>query len=178
QDQLKSITSDINEQRDAALQNINQRATTSGAMGSSRAGVTSGVAIGKALSAVGQASVQYRTAEEQNAANRLNSYLSLRSNTANTYSQIGQQQQAQGLNAYNTGMTYANQVNQIQTQNYQNQLVVGQLQQAQQQQELDIQRQNQLMAQSPALARLSYYNQVYLPMANLSTTGTSASTSQ
>ena len=175
--QISGATQDINDQRDQALQGINQRASTSGAMGSSRAGVASGVAIGKALNAVGNASVQYRTAEEANAANRLNSYMNLRTNTANSYANIGQAQQTQGLNQYNQGMGYLNQANQLQTQNYQNQLTAGQLQRSMDQNALDVQRQNQISAQTPALQRLAMYNQQYLPMANLSTTGNASGTS-
>lgn len=175
-EQINQMTGDVNQNYALQVEGLNQQASGSGNMGNSRAGVTQGRFAEAAQKAIASGSVQYRQAEESQAYNRLNSYLGQRMGAATSLAGIGQSQQQLGLNAYGQGMNYFNQYNQAQTQNAQNQLTVGQFYQNRQQQELDIARQNQIQAQSPALTRLSYFNQTFLPMANLQTTGSASGT--
>ncbi|ELO4930466.1 hypothetical protein QUR06_000263 [Escherichia coli] len=174
--QIAQMTSDVNDEYNSQVHALNQSANASGAMGNSRAGVAQGVMAGQAQKAIASGTVQYQTAEEQNAYNRLTGYLTQRTNVASSLASIGQNQQSQGLQQYGAGMGYYSQYNQAVTQNAQNRLTAGQAQQQYAQQVIDVNRQNALIARSPALARLAYYNQTLLPMANLSTSGTASGT--
>lgn len=173
--EIKGASRDINEQYQDQVSALNQQANIAGGMGNSRAGVAQGVMAGKAQAAIGNASVNFRSQEENAASQRINNYLGMQQNVAGSMAGIGQNQMSMGNQMYGAGMGYYNQGNMATTQNYQNQFTAGQFQQSQAQQALDIARQNQMMAQSPALARLSYYNQTLLPMAGLSGTGTNTS---
>lgn len=174
--QIAGYTSDINDQLGQFTKNLNEAATASGNMGNSRAGVAQGVAEGQAQKAIGSASVQYRTNEETNAFNRLQTYLSNQMNAATAGANLATQQQGLGLNMYGQGMNYLNQYNQANQQNYQNLFTLGQYQYGQDQAQLDMQRQNQIIQQSPALTRLGYFNQTLLPTANLGMYGASQGT--
>ncbi|WBM71928.1 hypothetical protein OH773_06720 [Buttiauxella sp. WJP83] len=169
--EIEQLKGDVNDQYQDQVQHLNQQANMAGGMGNSRAGVAQGVMAGQAQKAIASGSVQYRVAEEQQAYNRLNSYMNQQSSAANNIAQIGSNMSSQGLQMYGAGMGYYSQYNQAQTQNLQNQFQAGQYQRQMQQQQYDVNRQNELIRQSPALQRLSYYNQSFLPMANLSTSG-------
>ena len=175
--QINEAKQDITDQYNEQVQGLNQQATATGNMGSSRAGVAQGVIAGKAQRALGSASVQYRTAEENAAFNRVQAHLGNTLNAAQAGAGIAQSQASQGLNMYNTGMNYYNQYNKAQQQNAQNMYAVGQYQQQQQQNQYNNDRQNALINASPSLARLAYFNQTYLPMAQLQTYGTAQGTS-
>lgn len=175
--QISEATQDINDEYNSQVQNLNQQATATGNMGNSRAGVAQGVMAGKAQRAIGSASVQYRSAEENAAFQRVQAYLGNTMKAAQTGIDLYQNQASQGLNMYNTGMNYYNAYNRAQQQNYINQFNLGQYQQQQQQNQLDVARQNQIMGQSPALQRLAYFNETYLPMAQLQTYGQSQGSS-
>ncbi|ELQ8980637.1 hypothetical protein R3B00_001299 [Klebsiella pneumoniae] len=175
--QIKEATQDINDEYNSQVQQLNQQATATGNMGNSRAGVAQGVMAGKAQRAIGSASVQYRTAEENAAFNRVQSYLGNTLQATQAGAGIAQSQASQGLNMYNTGMNYYNQYNKAQQQNAQNMYAIGQFQQQQQQNQYNVDRQNALLNSSPSLARLAYFNQTYLPMAQLQTYGQAQGTS-
>ncbi|MCS5736584.1 hypothetical protein, partial [Herbiconiux daphne] len=170
--QIAEATKDINEQRDQSIYELNQSATLSGNMGSSRSGVAQGVIVGKAARAVGAASVQYRTAEEQLAQNRVMSYLGMQQQSANSLASIAGQQISTGYNAYNQGMSYLNQYNQNYLQNQQNAYNVGLQQQQRQQQALNANQYNAWLLSNPSLARLQQYGGILSPFANAGTTGT------
>lgn len=169
--QIAGATSDIMDTYNTQVHGLNQRAVGSGAMGSSRAGVAQGVMAGQAQKAVGSASVQYRTAEEAAATQRVQSYMNMQSQYASQMMNYGQNQMSMGNQMYGAGMGYYSQYNQATTQNAQNRFQAGQYQRQMQQQQLDVNRQNQILANSPALQRLQMYNTQFLPMANLSTSG-------
>lgn len=171
-EQISGLTSDVNEWYMGATHGLDQQATASGNMGSSRAGVAQGVLGGQAAKAISSGSLQYRTAEESAAQNRYMSYLGMQQQGASALANMAGQQISNGANFYGQGMGYQSQFNAGWLQNQQNAMNVGSMLQQQQQQQLDIQRQNQLMQQSPALARLGYMNQFLGPIANYSTTGT------
>lgn len=176
--QISQLKTDVNESVMKNLHGIDQGAIASGNMGSSRAGITSGVAIGAGAKAVASGSVQYRTAEESAAQNRLMSYLNLQGNTAGQLAGIGQNQMSMGMGAYGQSVGYGSQYTAGQLQNLQNTVNAGNMQRAYQQQQLDVSRQNTLKNQSPSLTRLAYANQYLLPMAQLSqsSSGTVSST--
>ncbi len=167
---IAQLKQDVNETTMQNLHGIDQGATSTGNVGSSRAGVMQGVAIGQGAKAVASGSLQYRTQEEQLAQNRLMSYLNLQSNAATTGAQIGTNQMNTGLNMFGTGMNYYGQYNAGQMQNVQNAVNAGNVMRAYNQQQIDVNRQNALMSQSPSLTRLAYANQYLLPMAQLSQT--------
>lgn len=174
--QIAAATADINEQKNQSIYDLNQGATSSGNMGSSRSGVAQGVIEGKALRAIGSASVQYRTAEEQNAQNRYMSYLGMQQSSAQGLASIAGQQQSLGYNAYNQGMSYLNQYNQNYLQNQQNAYNVGLQQQQRQQQALNVGQYNSWILSNPALARLQQYGGIVAPFQNAGTTGTRTTT--
>ncbi len=168
--QIGQATEDINAYAQKQEHALDQTAIGSGNINSSRAGVAQGVIVGNAAKAIGSASVQYRTAEEQNAQNRLMSYLNLQSGTASQLANIGQNQQSTGLNMYGQGMGYYGQGIAGNLQNQQNAVNAGNMMRTYQQQQLDLNRNNQMLMSSPSLARLGYANQYLIPMAQLSQT--------
>ncbi|EBW7358884.1 hypothetical protein E2L92_22005 [Salmonella enterica subsp. enterica serovar Ibadan] len=167
--QIDSATADINAERDQAIFGLNQSATSSGNMGSSRSGIAQGVIVGQAARAVGAASVQYRTAEEQNAMSRYSTYLNQQNQAAGSLASLAQSQISTGYSAYNAGMGYKSQYDQYSLQNLQNRINAGSIDQQRRQYMLDVQRQNYLQQQSPALARLSYMSPILSPLAGHST---------
>ncbi|EJT2122722.1 hypothetical protein NVX01_004587 [Salmonella enterica] len=175
-EQIAGLTSDVNDWYLGATQSLNQNATQTGNMGSSRAGVAQGVLGGQAAKAISSGSLQYRTAEESAAQNRYMSYLGMQQSGANALANLAGQQISTGSNFYNQGMGYQSQYNAGWLQNQQNALNVGSIMQQQQQNQLDVMRQNSLQQQSPALARLGYMNQFLGPIANYSTTGSKTTT--
>jgi len=166
--QIAQAKSEIQDTLLSNLHGIDQSASMSGNMGSSRAGVMGGVAIGQAAKAVGSATVQYQTAEEQAAQDRVMSYLNLKTSTAGQLATIGQNQLSTGLNAYGQGVNYGGQYIAGQLQNKSNSVNAGNIIRNYSQQQLDVDRQNSLINSSPSLARLAYANQTFLPIANLS----------
>ncbi|HEI4368101.1 TPA: hypothetical protein SI878_004408 [Salmonella enterica] len=175
-EQVAGLTSDVNDWYTGASHSLDQTATASGNVGSSRAGVAQGVLGGQAAKAISSGSLQYRTAEESAAQNRYQTYLSMQQNGASQLASLAGQQISTGYNAYNQGMNYLGAYNQGYLQNQQNAINVGSMLQQQQQNQLDVMRQNALQAQSPALARLGYMNQFLGPIANYSTSGTRTTT--
>ncbi|EMC1489665.1 hypothetical protein VAA96_004543 [Salmonella enterica] len=176
QEQLAAATADINDERNQAIYDLNQSASLSGNMGSSRSGIAQGVIEGKALRAVGSASVQYRTAESAAATQRVQNLLGLRQSSASTLANLAQSQISTGYGAYNQGMGYLSQYQAGYLQNQQNAVNAGLLQQQQRQNMLDYSRQNQILLQSPALARLGIMSPILSPLARSSTFGTSTTT--
>ncbi|EDK1967270.1 hypothetical protein CH513_15420 [Salmonella enterica subsp. enterica serovar Infantis] len=174
--QIAQATSDINDYTNSQISNLNVNAAGSGNMGSSRAGVAQAVMVGQGAKAVGSASVQYRTAEEQAATQRLQNYLNLQGNTAGQLAGIGQNQMSMGYSAYNTGIGYGSQYTAGQLQNQQNAVNAGNITRTYQQQQLDLQRNNAMVNSAPALARIGYANQYLLPMAQLSQTSNGTTT--
>ena len=175
-EQIAGLTSDVNDWYMGASHGLDQQATGSGNVGSSRAGVAQGVLGGQAAKAISSGSLQYRTAEESAAQNRYISYLNMQQQGASQLASLAGQQISTGSNFYNQGMGYQSQYNAGWLQNQQNAINVGSMLQQQQQNQLDIMRQNQLLQQSPALARLGYMNQFLGPIANYSTSGSRTTT--
>ncbi|EHX9244013.1 hypothetical protein K3712_000543 [Escherichia coli] len=170
--EIAGATQDINQGYADQVQALNQQANAAGGMGNSRAGVAQGIMAGKAQQAIANASVNFRAQEEGAATQRVNNFLGVQQNTAGAMAGIGQNQIGTGLQQYGAGMGYYSQYNQAQTQNAQNQFQIGQYERQQQQAQYDVNRTNQILSQSPALARLAYYGQTFLPMAGLNTSGT------
>ncbi|WP_227818438.1 hypothetical protein [Serratia marcescens] len=175
-EQIAGLKSDVNEWYTGQEHSLDQQATTSGNMGSSRAGVAQGMLAGQAAKTISSGSLQYRTAEEQLAANRYQNYLGLQQQGASSLANLAQGQISNGANFYNQGMQYYGMYNQGQISNQNNAITAGSMLQNYNQQQLDVYRQNGLQAQSPALARLGYMNQFLGPIANYSTTGSKTTT--
>ncbi|EBD1090396.1 hypothetical protein FA809_23140 [Salmonella enterica] len=175
-EQIAGLKTDVNDWYMGASHGLDQQATASGNIASSRAGVAQGVLGGQAAKAISSGSLQYRTAEESAAQNRYMSYLNMQQQGAGQLAALAGQQISTGANFYGQGMGYQSQYNAGWLQNQQNAINVGSMLQQQQQNQLDIMRQNQLMQQSPALARLGYMNQFLGPIANYSTSGSRTTT--
>ncbi|EHE2320732.1 hypothetical protein JNE51_004442 [Salmonella enterica] len=175
-EQIAGATSDVNDWYLGASHSLDQSATQTGNINSSRSGIAQGVLGGQAAKAISSASLQYRTAEESAAQNRYMSYLNTQQQGASQLANLAGQQISTGSNFYNQGMGYQSQYNAGWLQNQQNAINVGSMLQQQEQTQLDYQRQNNLLAQSPALARLGYMNQFLGPIANYSTSGSRTTT--
>ncbi|EHY6648642.1 hypothetical protein K4M64_004540 [Salmonella enterica] len=171
--QINEATQNINQERDQAIYSLNQNATATGNMGSSRSGIAQGVIVGKAAQAIGSATVQYQTAEEQLAEQRFMNMLGVQQSSASSLANLANQQTQFGYGAYNQGMQYKGMYDQTYLQNQQNAVNAGLMSQQIRQQQLDYQRQNYLMASSPALARLSYMSPILSPLASSGMVGTS-----
>ncbi|END3518146.1 hypothetical protein ABFK60_001228 [Escherichia coli O13/129/135:H4] len=174
--QISQMKSDVNDTVMQNLHGIDQSATASGNVGSSRAGVMSGVAIGQGAKAVASGSVQYRTAEEAAATQRIRDYFNIQSTTAGQLAGIGQNQMQMGMSGFNTAVGYGSQYTTGQLQNQQNAVNAGNMIRNFNQQRLDLDWNNQRIMSSPTLARLQIANATLLPMANLSQTSNGTTT--
>lgn len=173
---IRDLQTNINEQTGTAINALNKQAGGSGNMGNSRAGVAQGIIQGKAAQALTQGITTIQGEEETAAANRVQSYLTNKYNAATAGLTAAQNQQQFGYNAFNQGQTYNSQFNAGYLQNIQNALTAQEQVRGYQQQQLDVNRMNQLQRMSPALNRLMYANQGLAPIANFSTSGTSSGT--
>ena len=174
--QIAGLTEDINNEYNQQVNTLNQQASGTGNMGSSRAGVAQGVIAGQAQKAISSGSLQYRTAEENAAFNRYSTMLGYQQQGATQLAGLAQNQIAQGSNFYNQGMSYAGQATAGWLSNQQNAVNAGSMMQGAAQNQLDIDRINSLISQSPALASLGYMNQFLGPIASYQTSGNSTST--
>lgn len=107
--QVDALKKDVQEGLDYNLNRVNQQATQTGNMGSSRAGVASGVAMGKAAEALTSGSAAIRNSALQNAQNTAQSILQgnqqSQLNSANALGSLGTSSANANLgmlNAYNT----------------------------------------------------------------------------
>lgn len=174
QSQIKELTGNVQEQEAHSVQSLNQQAGAAGGMGNSRAGVAQGVIAGQAAKAIASGTVQYQTAEEGLAMQRVNTFLGNQFNAVNAGAGIAQGQQALGYNLMNQGMGYYSQGLQYQTQNNAAAIQADEMRRTYEQQELDIKRQNQMMINTPTLTRLGLVNATIAPVANFLTQGSSA----
>ncbi|EJN5909414.1 hypothetical protein ABE356_000206 [Escherichia coli] len=174
--QISQMKSDVNDTVMQNLHGIDQGATSTGNVGSSRAGVMSGVAIGQGAKAVASGSVQYRTAEEAAATQRIRDYFNIQSTTAGQLAGIGQNQVQMGMSGFNTAVGYGSQYTAGQLQNQQNAVNAGNMIRNYNQQRLDLDWNNQRIMSAPTLARLQIANATLLPMANLSQTSNGTTT--
>lgn len=178
--QIGQLTNTVNEQKGHDILNLNIGASQMGGMGSSRAGVAQGVISGKALNAIASGTVQYQTAEEGLAQQRLTSYLGTRQSAATTNAQIAQQQLSYGTNAYGTGTNFYSTYLAGLRQNQQDAINAAQIQRQYEQQRLDVQRANNIISQTGAAQRLMQVNQALAPIAGYASTsnGTQTTTTQ
>ncbi|EKE9051052.1 hypothetical protein OXE08_004519 [Salmonella enterica] len=174
--QIAGLTKDVTKWTDQQIMQLNQNATASGTMGSSRAGVAQGVIAGEAADKIATGSLNYRTQEEQLAQSRYMNYLNTQMSGVQSLANFSQNQISFGNQAYAQGIGYGQQRNANILQNWQNAYNVGAQQQQWQQYQLDINRQNSMMSSSPALARLSMYGGILQPFANNGTVGHSVET--
>ena len=171
-DQIAGLKSDVNDTVMQNLHGIDQTATSTGNVGSSRAGVMSGVAIGQGAKAVATGTLQLRTNAENTARQDLYDYLNRQSSTAGQLAQIGSNQQQTGLTMYGQSVGYGQNYVSGQLQNSQNAVNAGNMEKSYQQQQIEMERQRALYASSPALQRLGVAMGVLGPVANLSQTST------
>lgn len=176
QNRIDQATAQVNKSMGASLQSLNQNAIASGNMGSSRAGVSEGVIRANAASTIGNLTTDIQEQEETQAEQRLMNRLGIQTGAAGQLANIGQNQLSTGLNLFGQGYNVYQGYQQAQLSNWNNSMYAGQTLQQIQQQQLDMQRRNQLAAQSPSLQRLGYMNQFLGPMANYQTYGTSTTT--
>ncbi|EHT3579223.1 hypothetical protein KXY27_004542 [Salmonella enterica] len=173
---INQVSDIYNTQQNESLQSLNQSATATGNMGSSRSGVAEGVIRSNTAKNIASSAVDIQSQEEAAAEARLMNRYGLAQGAAGTMAGIGQQQIGQGLNLSQLGYGVYQAGNQAQIGNWNNAIYAGQMQQGIEQENLDIARQNALMAQSPSLQRLGYMNQFLGPMANYQTYGNSTTT--
>lgn len=174
--QINQLTDDVNKGYNQQVNALNQQASGTGNMGSSRAGVAQGVMAGQAQKAIASGTVAYQTAEEQNAYNRYSNMLNNQMNSASQLAGMAQNQISQGNTFFNQGMNYQNQYNQGYLGNQQNAINAGSILQGVQQNQNDIDRINQIMSQTPDLTNLGYLNQYLNSIAGWKTSGTGTST--
>ncbi|MEB4674782.1 hypothetical protein MXL54_08375 [Enterobacteriaceae bacterium G50] len=176
QDEISQATNEINKYVGSQVHSVNQNATASGNMGSSRAGVAEGVIRANAADTLSSTALSYRQAEEQNAANRTQTFMSNQLTAASNNASIAQNQLSTGLSSYGQGLNAYSLYQQGTVSNYQNAVNAGSILQQYNQSQLDVSRVNSEMAQNPALMRLMYINQGLGPIANYSTSGTNTTT--
>ncbi|EHB2726790.1 hypothetical protein JXH92_003676 [Salmonella enterica subsp. enterica serovar 4,[5],12:b:-] len=174
--QIKQLSETVNQQEGKDILNLNIGASQAGGMGSSRAGVAQGVIAGKAQQAIASGTVQFQTAQQQQAQSFLANYLNTRQNAAATNAQIAQSQLNYGTSAYGTGTNYYTQYLAGNRQNQQDAINAAQIQRQYQQQQLDIQRANNILQQTGSQQRLMYVNQALAPIAGYASTSNGVQT--
>lgn len=133
-------------------QQNNQRAAGSGGMGSSRAGVMSGVAAGKMTDAYLSGSNQIQSAAQQMAMNQTQNLMNQQLAAAQGQMNFGNQMLSGAMSGIAGGIQAGNQMT---NQGWQNQIGAGGLLQQIQQGQFDADRLNQMMQQNPSLAGMS-----------------------
>lgn len=109
QSQIDQVGKDVRDQLGASIKGINQNATASGNMGSSRAGVAEGVAKGKAADAIAEGSANIQNSARQSAMNQAMSTLQGNQQTSlNAANQLG----SLGVNSAQLQQSTANGYNQ------------------------------------------------------------------
>lgn len=143
----------VNEQVASGVQQLNQQAVASGNIGSSRAGVSEGVLRAKGAEALGDTTANIQAGMYNTAlgAAQAQAEQALYGAARNPYAEAGINQINQGYNLFNTA---SNNLYGIAANNVQNQLAAGEYYQAWNQQQLDNDYYNQLMASNPALYKL------------------------
>ncbi|MCS5736942.1 hypothetical protein, partial [Herbiconiux daphne] len=137
--QKQQLQQDVQEQYEGAVQQLNQRATTSGAMGSSRAGVAQGVMFGK-----NQANLEKGTADIMNSARSQAQTAALATLQGNQQARINQY--SQGIQAIQgVGNTFAGMGQNLAAQYQQGEIAKGQLYQQQLQNRYQAAQVNQQM---------------------------------
>ncbi|EAV6743029.1 hypothetical protein FA821_13340 [Salmonella enterica] len=174
--QIKQLSDTVNQQEGKDILNLNIGASQAGGMGSSRAGVAQGVIAGKAQQAIASGTVQFQTAQQQQAQSFLSNYLNTRQSAATTNAQIAQQQLSYGTGTYGTGTNYYTQYLAGVRQNQQDAINASQIQRQYQQQQLDIQRANNILQQTGSQQRLMYVNQALAPIAGYASTSNGTQT--
>lgn len=157
---------------DKNIQGINQRASGSGNMGSSRAGVAEGVAIGEASDAMAAGTAQIQNAAWGQAISGANNQLSNMANAAGQQLQLGQNLLNQGTNTIGGAMQWGQNIQGGQMQDMFNKLTAGGIIQGNTQGQMDVDRLNQIIKDNPALGKL----QLLLPIIG-GTAGWGSSTS-
>lgn len=174
--QVNAASEDINNLYMKQVQGLNQSAVATGNMGSSREGIAQAMLGSEAQKNLSRTALQYRTAEESAATNRYNMLLGYQSQGVNQLASMANQQIGYGSQFINQGLGYRSTYNAGYLQNQQNAINAGALLQNQQQSQLDIQRQNMLMAQSPIQTRLAYLSGSIGGLANSATYGNQTTT--
>lgn len=153
QSQKAQLATDVQKSLSGQIQQLNQQATASGNMGSSRAGVAEGVAIGEAAKAIAQGGAAIENSAIQNSINQaigtLQGNQNMNLNAANALGSLGinSAQSYMGTsNIYNTMM--------------QNMLQGAGLQQGYNQSVLDYEYMNKLGAQNAGWNNLLQYLQI------------------
>lgn len=143
----------VNEQIAGGVQQLNQQATAMGNLGSSRAGVAEGVLRAKGAEALGDTTANIQTGMYNTAlgAAQAQAEQALGAAARNPYAEAGLNQMNQGYNLFGTA---ANNLYGIAANNVQNQLLAGEYYQGWNQQKMDNDYYNQLMATNPALYKL------------------------
>lgn len=196
--QKTQLAQDINNQLAGGIRTLNQQAIGSGNMASSRAGVTEGVMRGKAMESIakGEADIEnnarqsaYNMAYSQYGTGQQNVYNALGAqtqigqagNALNLQNYAAQQGIAEfGQNAYSQNLGQQSQLAQVlanwgQT-DAQTRYNAARIMQQQSQQQMDINRQNQLLSGTQGLQALTAYLPAWSSLASMGQTSTGTST--
>lgn len=170
--QLDVMNTQVQGQLDKNIQGINQRASGSGNMGSSRAGVAEGVAIGDAANATAAGTAQIQNAAWGQAITGANNQLGNMIGAAGNQLQLGQNLLNQGTNTIGGAMQWGQNIQGGMQQDLFNKLTAGGIFQSNAQGQMDTDRLNQILKDNPALGKL----QLLLPIIG-GTAGWGSSTS-
>lgn len=170
--QLDVMNTQVQGQLDKNIQGINQRASGSGNMGSSRAGVAEGVAIGDAANATAAGTAQIQNAAWGQAITGANNQLGNLASAAGNQLTLGQNLLNQGSSTIGGAMQWGQNISSGQQQDLFNKLTAGGIFQSNAQGQMDTDRLNQILKDNPALGKL----QLLLPIIG-GTAGWGSSTS-
>lgn len=175
--QIDVMTGNVQAGLDKRIQGINQASAGSGNMGSSRAGVAEGVAIGDASEAIAQGTTGIQGNAWNQALNTANKQLGNMLGAAGTQLQLGQNMVSQGMGGLNTAMNWGQGIGGGKQQDLFNKLTAGGIIQGNTQGQMDVDRLNQIIKDNPALGKLQLLLPVISGTAGWGSTTTGSGTS-
>lgn len=177
QSQMNQLGKDVGDQLGKAVQGINQGASASGGMGSSRAGVMEGVATGKAADAIASGSASIQNAARENAFAQAMGLGQQQLAGAQAQIQFGQSMMGAANQAANQMGGWYGQMGSMGRQDVLDKLGAAGVLQQEGQANKDQAYMNQLKNSNPGLYNMLMLQQALNPMAGWSQTTTGSSTS-
>lgn len=176
--QKEISTRNIQKALDKNVNQLNQAASGTGNMGSSRAGVAQGVMTSEALTAIGDANAAIDQNAYQNAINSVNNQIGSSLSAAGQLSSQGLNFSQMGMSGLNSSMGWNNTINDNVIKDLNNMFNAGSIFQTNSQNQANNAWQNQVKNDNPYLSQWQQIVNALGPAAGWSTTGTQTSTAK
>lgn len=176
--QKEISTRNIQKALDKNVNQLNQAASGTGNMGSSRAGVAQGVMTGEAMTAIGDANAAIDQNAYQNAINSVNNQIGSSLSAAGQLSSQGLNFSQMGMSGLNSSMGWNNQILNNKIADLNNMFSAGSIYQQDSQNNMNTNWYNQINKDNPYLGQFQLLYNTLGGTAGWSTSGTGTSTSK